>query len=213
MERQLQRDGAALHQQHPAARRRHPSCRLPGRPDADDQHLCPNLGHRQEGKGRFHRRRCARRADLRPVGKGAGSEVLVPDQGQAGQFRGSPRRRESGERKAGRMVRGKPRTGQGDCRQDRRGGAGARSSAQGARADAAQDGDGRVEPARQTCRLSGKRPCAGGIVPRRRRQRRRVGQAGARAEEPGGASLAWQDSRTWSGRGSTGCCRRTRSAR
>ena len=40
VERQLPRERALLHQQHPAARRRHASCRLPRRADAHDQHLC-----------------------------------------------------------------------------------------------------------------------------------------------------------------------------
>ena len=53
-------------------------------------------GIAKKEKGRFHRRRRARGADLRAVGQGARSEILKPDQGQAGQFR-SP----SGGRGAG----------------------------------------------------------------------------------------------------------------
>jgi hypothetical protein len=34
------------------------------------------FGHREEGEGELHRRRRARGADLRPVGQGAGPEVL-----------------------------------------------------------------------------------------------------------------------------------------
>jgi DNA gyrase subunit B len=40
VERQLPRERALLHQQHPAARRRHPSCRLPRGADPHRQHLC-----------------------------------------------------------------------------------------------------------------------------------------------------------------------------
>jgi DNA gyrase subunit B len=62
----------------------------------------------RSGEGQFHRRRRARGADLRAVGQGAGPEILVPDQGQAGQLRGAPGGRGPDERKAGRMVRGNP---------------------------------------------------------------------------------------------------------
>ncbi len=92
VERQLQRDGAALHQQHPAARRRHPPGRLPRRPDPHDQPLCQLVGHPEEGEGQFHRRRRPRRADLRAVGQGARPEILQPDQGQAGLSPRSARR-------------------------------------------------------------------------------------------------------------------------
>jgi hypothetical protein len=109
VERQLPRDGAALHQQHPAARRRHPSGGLPRRADPHDEHLCPGKRHREEGKGQLHRRRRARGADLRAVGQGAGPEVLQPDQGQAGLVRGAPGGRIAGRREAGRVVRGEPR--------------------------------------------------------------------------------------------------------
>ena len=40
VERRLPRDRAVLHQQHPAARRRHPSGRLPRRADAPGHELC-----------------------------------------------------------------------------------------------------------------------------------------------------------------------------
>jgi energy-coupling factor transporter ATP-binding protein EcfA2 len=56
VERQLPRECAVLHQQHPAARRRHPPGRLPRRPDARHQWLCHDERHRQEGEGGAHRR-------------------------------------------------------------------------------------------------------------------------------------------------------------
>ena len=53
VERQLPRDRALLHQQHPAARRRHPSRRLPRRADAPSHRLC------REGR-RWRRKRRSR---------------------------------------------------------------------------------------------------------------------------------------------------------
>ncbi len=73
---------------------------LPRRPDPPGDRLCRALRHRQEGEGRRHRRRLPRGPDLRPVGEGAGPEVLVADQGQAGLLRGAARRREHRQRDA-----------------------------------------------------------------------------------------------------------------
>ena len=90
VERQLSRDHAVLHQQHPAARRRHPSRRLPRRAHAHGEQVRRRKRHRQEGEGRADRRRHARGPDLRAVGQGARSQVLLADQGQAGLLRGAP---------------------------------------------------------------------------------------------------------------------------
>ncbi len=68
VERQLPRERALLHQQHPAARRRHASGRLPRRADAAGHRLCREQRHRAQGKGRADRRRLPRRPDLRAVG-------------------------------------------------------------------------------------------------------------------------------------------------
>ena len=51
VERQLPRECAGLHQQHPAARRRHASGRLPRRADPPGDWLCRDFRHRQEGEG------------------------------------------------------------------------------------------------------------------------------------------------------------------
>ena len=51
VERQLSRDDAVLHQQHPAARRRHASRRLPRRADPHAEQLRRRKRHRQEGEG------------------------------------------------------------------------------------------------------------------------------------------------------------------
>ena len=73
VERQLSRDDAVLHQQHPAARRRHPSGRLPRRADPHAEQVRRRKRPLQEGEGQPHRRRHARGPDLRAVGQGAGS--------------------------------------------------------------------------------------------------------------------------------------------
>ena len=52
VERQLPRDRALLHQQHPAARRRHASRRLPRRADPPGHRLCRDAGRRPQGEGR-----------------------------------------------------------------------------------------------------------------------------------------------------------------
>ena len=69
VERQLPRERAAVHQQHPAARRRHASHRPAQRADAAGDGLCRTLRPDQEGEGRPHRRRLPRGADLRAVGQ------------------------------------------------------------------------------------------------------------------------------------------------
>ena len=56
VERRLPRERALLHQQHSAARRRHPSRWLPRRADAPDHAICRYARHVDEGKGRAHRR-------------------------------------------------------------------------------------------------------------------------------------------------------------
>ncbi len=104
VERQLPRERAVLHEQHPAARWRHASGRLPRSPDARHQQVRERERHRQKGKGRSHGRRRARGADLRAFGQGAGSEVFVADKGQARLVGSEAGRREYGRRSAGGMV-------------------------------------------------------------------------------------------------------------
>ena len=64
-----------LHQQHPAARRRHPHGRVPRRADPHAQQLCRQVGHAEEGKGHPDRRRHARRPDRDRLGQAARSQV------------------------------------------------------------------------------------------------------------------------------------------
>ena len=84
VERQLPRKRAVLHQQHSAARRRHALDRFACGDDARDQQVHRGSRTGQESQGRDHRRRHARRAHVRAVGQGAGAEVQLADQGQAG---------------------------------------------------------------------------------------------------------------------------------
>ena len=84
VERQLPGAGLRLHQQHSPRRRRHAHGWLPRRADAHTERLHRTRRHRQEGAGGDHRRRCAGGIDGGRVGEGAGSQVLLPDQGQAG---------------------------------------------------------------------------------------------------------------------------------
>ena len=102
VERQLPRERAAVHQQHPAARRRHASDRLAQRADASGDRLCRALRPRQEGEGRPHRRRLPRGPDLRALGQMPGPEILLADQGQAGLLRGAPGGRGARQRAARR---------------------------------------------------------------------------------------------------------------
>ena len=139
VERQLPRERALLHQQHPAARRRHASRRLPRGADPHRQHLCRRLRHRQEGEGGADRRRRARGPDLRALGQGARPEILIADQGQARLLRGAPRRRERRWPTAlSQWFEEHPADASNDRAEGRRGRGGARGGAQGARSDPAQ---------------------------------------------------------------------------
>jgi hypothetical protein len=145
----------------------------------------PKLGHRQEGKGRAHRRRLPRRPDLRAVGQGAGPEILVADQGQAGLLRSAPGGRRASSPRRWRNGSRSTRRGQGHRRQDRRGRRRPRSRPQGARTDPPQGRARHLLAARQARRLPGARPGQVRTLHRRGRQRRRLRQAGPQPREPG----------------------------
>ena len=138
VERQLSRDDAVLHQQHPAARRRHASGGLPRRADPHPEQVRRRRRPLQEGEGEPDRRRHARGADLRAVGQGARSQVLLADQGQAGLVGGPAGGRIGGRRQARPVVRGASVRDAQDPDQGGRGGRGARGRPQGARAHAPQ---------------------------------------------------------------------------
>ena len=191
VERQLPRDDAVLHQQHPAARRRHASRRLP--PGANPRGDEIRRRHGQEGTAPTGRRGHARRHDRGAVGEGAGPEILLADQGQAGVVRGAAGGAGRGGRRRVALVRNAPQGGQarrpeGDGRRRR-----ARGRPQGARTDAPQGRAGRLDPARQARRLPGTRPGKVRDLHRRGRQRRRLRQAGTRPQEPGDPAAERQD--------------------
>ena len=68
---------AGLHQQHPPARRRHPSGRFPRGADARRHEICRRHAGGEKGQDGADRRRLPRGADLRAFGEGAGSEILA----------------------------------------------------------------------------------------------------------------------------------------
>ena len=109
VERQLPRADAVLHQQHPAAGRRHPPFRLPRGADPGDRQLCRKLGHRQAREGRGLGRGRPRGPDLRALGQAARPEILVADQGQAGLLRGPAGGRGAGPGRHRHLVRGASR--------------------------------------------------------------------------------------------------------
>ena len=193
VERLLPGAGAALHQQHPAARRRHASDRPARGDDAHAREVHRRTRGREEGEGRVHRRRHARRLDLRAVDQGAGAQVLVADQGQA-RLVGSPaggggdRGREADELPP-RAAAGRPD----HHRQDRRRRARARGGAQGARDDAPQRRARRVRAPRQARRLPGEGPEPVRALSRRGRLGRRLGEAGPRPQVPGDPAAQGQD--------------------
>ena len=186
--------GAVLHQQHPAARRRHaPDGPAPG-DDAHAQQLHREGRDREEGEGRDHRRRHARGPHLRAVGEGARAQVLA----RRPRTSSSPPRcsrscRRSCRQKLAEFLLENPADAKIICTQDRRRGARARGRAQGARAHAPQGRARRHGPARQARRLPGARSCAVRALPRRGRFRRRLGQAGPRPQVPGDPAAARQD--------------------
>ena len=157
VERQLSRDGALLHQQHPAARRRHASGRLPRRADPPGHRLCRHDGRRAQGEGRSHRRRLPRGPDHRAVDQGRRSEVLVADQGQARLLRSAPGGRGRHQRPARRLVRAASGGSQEHRRQGGRGRRRPRGRPQGARSDAPQGRARHQFAARQARRLPGAR--------------------------------------------------------
>ena len=122
----LPRERALLHQQHPAARRRHAPAGFRAALTRQVTGYAESSGLAEEGEGLAHRRRLPRGPDRRRLGQGAGPEVLVADQGQARLLRGAPGRRERRQRGARRLARGASGRSQEGRRQ---GGAGRRRRA------------------------------------------------------------------------------------
>ncbi len=108
VERRLSRERALLHQQHSAARRRHASRRLPRRAHPPGHAIRRDAGHHAQGKGGAHRRRLPRGPDFGALGQGAGPEILLADQGQAGVLGSPPGGRERDQPGAAGLVREHP---------------------------------------------------------------------------------------------------------
>ena len=112
---------------------------------------------------------------------------------QARQPRHAGLRRVGGQQASVGVPRGEPAGGALDHPQGRVCRPGARRRPQGARPHAAQVGARELGAARQARRLLGARPGADRAVHRRGRLGRRLGQAGPRPRDPGGAAAARQD--------------------
>ena len=146
-----------------------------------------------EAHGRGHDRR--RHGDLRldAVGVHPRAGVPGPDQGQARDRRGGAHRRDDAMRDAfDHWLAGLAAAGEQAARLGHRPrrGAPAPPPGEGGRA---QDGDAQAAPARQARRLHQRGRCRLRAVHRRGRFGRRLGQAGARPRDPGGAAAARQD--------------------
>ena len=201
-----------LHQQYPAARRRHASCGLPRCADAADHALCRDQRSGAQGEGRADGRRLPRRAHRGVVGEGSRPEILLADQGQAGVVRGSAGGRKHRQRCVEGVVRGAAGRRQDNRRQGHSGGGGAGGGAQGARDDA-QKLARHCIAARQARRLPGARSGKVGDFHRRGRLGRRLRQAGSQPRVPGRIAASRQDFECRACRAWTRCCRARKSAR
>ncbi len=165
-------------------------------------------------KDRADRRRLPRGPHRGAVGQGAGSEIFLADQGQAGVLGSAPGGRERPQRGAGRMVRGTSVRGQGHRRQGGGGRRRPRSRAQGARTDRRKRRARRCLAARQARRLPGKGPRQIGTVHRRGRFAPAAAPRWAATANSRRCCRCAARSSMSSARASTRCCRApSRSAR
>ena len=130
------------------------------------------------------RRRLPRGAHRRRLAQDPRPEVLLADEGEARLAGGEDLGPDRDLREALELLRGEPEGRPADRREDRRGGAGPRGGAQGARARPAQGRPRRGGPPRQARRLPGRGSGSLGALHRRGGLGRRLGQAGARPAEP-----------------------------
>ena len=112
---------------------------------------------------------------------------------------------------AGRVLRGEPGRGEEGDHQGRGSLTGPRGGAQGPRPDSPQVGAGELDPAGQARRLHGQGPEPGRDLRGRGGLRRRLGQAGPRPLDPGGAAAAGEDHQRREEPASTRSSRTTRS--
>ena len=183
-----------LRQQHQHPRGRHPPLRLPRGADPDAERLRARQGAAEGERPQPRRRGRARGPDRGDLGEAARPAVRGPDQDQTrqpadsrpGRGDGQPQARPSSSRRTPGDAR--PHHHQGDRRFPR-----PRRGPQGARPDPPQVGARELDPARQARRLHGQGPARRRAVRGRGRLGRRLGQAGARPLDPGGAAAARQD--------------------
>ena len=148
---------------------------------------------------------------VRAVGEGAGAEVQLADEGQAGVV-GSARAGGGSRREGARRIpAGNAERREDHLRQDRRCGACARCGAQGARDDASQGRARRRGLAGQAGGLPGEGSGEVRDLHRRGRLGRRLGQAGPRPQVPGDFAAARQGAERREGALSTSCFLRSRS--
>ena len=202
-----------LRQQHQHARGRLAPVGLPLRADRHAQPLRAGEGPpAREGRRAVGRRR-ARGPDRRHLREAAGPAVRGPDQDQARQPGHGRLRPEHRQPRAGRVPRGEPAGGQPGRQEGRLGRPGPRRRAQGARPHAPQVRARELRAAGQARRLLRARPLADRAVHRRGRLRGRLGQAGPRPRDPGGAPAARQDPQRREGAHRQGAAEQRRSRR
>ncbi len=193
MERLLPGVDLQLRQQHQHPRGRLAPFRLPRGADPDAQRLRPRQRPAQRERRQPRRRGRARGPDRGDLGQAARPPVRGPDQDQTRQPADPRPGRGDRQPQAGRVPRGESERRAADHRQDDRRLACPRRGPQGARPDPTQVGAGELDPARQAGRLHGQGPEPGRDLRGRGRLRRRLGEAGARPQHPGGAAAARQD--------------------
>ena len=147
---------------------------------------------RQPQGGPDHRRGRLRRGGDDALALHPRAAVPGPDQGEARQRRGGAAGRGDDQGSFRPLAAGRYGARQRSARPRHRAGRGA-AAPQAGQGAGAQDRDPQAAPARQARRLHPQQRRRHRALPGRGRFRRRLGQAGARARDPGGAAAARQD--------------------